>query len=52
MPIATLFCIYVGFQLFGIGGMFLTPITVIIIKNMQDDGRFKIWKYHNNSIDK
>ena len=52
MPIATLFCIYVGFQLFGIGGMFLTPITVIIIKNMQDDGRFKIWKYHDNSIDK
>ena len=52
MPIATLFCIYVGFQLFGIGGMFLTPITVIIIKNMQDDGKFKIWKYHNNTVDK
>ncbi len=44
LPIVTLFCIYVGLQLFGVLGMFLLPISVIIIKNLQDDGKLKIWK--------
>lgn len=44
LPILTLFCIYVGLQLFGILGMFLLPITVIVIKNLHDDGKIKIWK--------
>ncbi len=43
-PIVTLFCIYFGLQLFGVLGMFLLPITVIIIKNLQDNGKIKIWK--------
>lgn len=43
-PIVTLFCIYFGLQLFGVLGMFLFPIAVIILKNLQDSGLIKIWK--------
>ena len=44
MPILTLFCIWVGLKLFGFGGMFLIPITVVIFKNLQDSGKIKLWK--------
>lgn len=44
MPILTLFCIWVGLKLFGFGGMFLIPITVVIFKNLQESGKIKIWK--------
>ncbi len=43
-PIVTLFCIYIGLQLFGVLGMFAFPITLIIIKNLQESGHIKIWK--------
>ncbi len=43
-PIVTLFCIYIGLQLFGVLGMFLLPITITIIKNLQDNHKIKIWK--------
>ena len=44
MPILTLFCIWVGLKLFGFGGMFLIPITVVILKNIHESGKVKIWK--------
>ncbi|MBQ7935214.1 MAG: sporulation integral membrane protein YtvI [Clostridia bacterium] len=44
LPILTLFCIWVGLKLFGFLGMFLVPITVVILKNLQDDGKIKLWK--------
>ncbi len=44
LPIVTLFCIYLGLQLFGVIGMFLVPISVIIIKKLQEDQKIKIWK--------
>ena len=44
LPIVTLFCIYIGLQLFGVLGMFLLPITVIILKNLQDNNKVRIWK--------
>ncbi len=44
LPIVTLFCIYIGLQLFGVLGMFMLPITVTIIKNLQDNQKIKIWK--------
>lgn len=44
LPIVTLFCIYLGLQLFGVIGMFLVPISVIVIKNLQDNQKIKIWK--------
>ncbi len=44
LPIVTLFCIYIGLQLFGILGMFMLPISVTIIKNLQENKKIKIWK--------
>lgn len=54
MPILTLFCIWVGLKLFGFGGMFLIPITVVIFKNLQDSGKIKLWKTipEENNIEK
>jgi len=44
LPILTLFCIWVGLKLFGFGGMFLLPITVVILKNLHESGKLRIWK--------
>lgn len=44
MPILTLFCIWVGLKLFGFGGMFLIPITVVILKNLHESGKLHLWK--------
>ncbi len=44
LPILTLFCIWVGLKLFGFGGMFLIPITVVILKNLHDSKKIQIWK--------
>ncbi|MDR1892742.1 MAG: sporulation integral membrane protein YtvI [Oscillospiraceae bacterium] len=43
-PIVTLFAMYIGLRFFGLVGLFGFPITLIIIQNMQDSGRFRIWK--------
>lgn len=43
-PLVTLFCMYVGLKLLGAVGMFLFPITVIILKALQDTGKIKIWR--------
>lgn len=43
-PIITLMALYVGYQLFGIVGMFGLPVLLIIIKSLQDSGRLRIWK--------
>ncbi|MBQ8894178.1 MAG: sporulation integral membrane protein YtvI [Clostridia bacterium] len=44
LPILTLFCIWVGLKLFGFGGMFLIPITVVILKNLHESGKIHLWK--------
>lgn len=44
-PIITLICMYVGAQLFGIIGLFLLPITATIIKQMNEEGTIKLFKY-------
>jgi len=44
MPLLTLFCIWVGLKLFGFIGMFMFPITVVVLKNLQDSGKIKLWK--------
>ncbi len=44
LPILTLFCIWVGLKLFGFGGMFLIPITVVILKNLHESGKLHLWK--------
>ena len=43
-PIVTLFIMFVGLQLFGILGLFGFPIILIILKNLQDTGKIRIWK--------
>lgn len=42
-PVATLFLMYVGLQLLGLPGMFLFPISVIILKKLQDSGSIHVW---------
>lgn len=44
LPILTLFCIWVGLKLFGFGGVFLIPITVVVLKNLHESGMIHIWK--------
>ncbi len=44
LPIVTLFCIWVGLKLFGFLGMFMLPISVVILKNLHESGKIKIWK--------
>lgn len=43
-PVLTLVLMYIGLQLFGIFGLFLFPIAMIIIKTLHDAGSIKIWK--------
>ena len=43
-PMATLFAMFVGTQLFGIIGLFGLPITLALLKNMNDKGLIHIFK--------
>lgn len=43
-PLIMLICIFVGVKLFGFLGLFILPIIVIIIKNLNDSGKIKIIK--------
>jgi len=52
LPILTLFCIWVGLKLLGFFGMFLVPITVVILKNLHENGKIKIWKTANEKAEK
>lgn len=42
-PLVTLVSMYVGLQIFGAVGLFLFPITIIIIKHLHDTGKIKLW---------
>lgn len=44
-PVVALFTLYIGLQLFGIIGLILAPIITVIVKDLHDAGKFKIWKY-------
>lgn len=43
-PIATLMSIFVGIKLLGPLGIFILPITVVILKKLNDTGRIHIFK--------
>lgn len=49
-PLVTLIAMYAGYRIIGIGGLFLMPIIVILLKNLNDGGTIKLWK--NVSEDK
>lgn len=42
-PLVTLMSIYVGLIVFGMVGVFVGPISLIIIKNLQNSGLFTLW---------
>lgn len=42
-PLVTLLSMYVGLKFFGVLGMFIGPISLIIVKNLQDAGIMKLW---------
>ncbi len=43
-PIVALISIYVGLKLFGVFGMFIIPIIIIIIKDLQNKNYINLWK--------
>ncbi len=42
-PIVTLFAMYVGLKTFGVLGMMLTPVAVIILVKLQETGIIHLW---------
>ena len=42
-PLVTLMSMYIGLQVFGIAGMIMGPIMVLIVRNLQKAGLFKLW---------
>lgn len=43
-PIVTIAALYFGLKVFGVLGMFVTPILVIMLKLLNDEGIIKLWK--------
>ncbi len=43
-PTVTLLGIFLGYQIFGILGLFLLPISFIFFKILNDEGLLKLWK--------
>ena len=43
-PLTALAAMYLGFSLFGVGGMFLLPVVLLFVKQLRDGGFVRIWK--------
>lgn len=43
-PVVTLISMFVGYNLLGFAGIFLFPISILILKNLNDEGKIHIWK--------
>lgn len=43
-PIITLAGLYFGLKMFGFMGMFIVPITIMVLKAFNDTGRIHLWK--------
>jgi sporulation integral membrane protein YtvI len=43
-PLITLVSMYIGLSLFGFLGLFIGPISIILVKNLQHSGLIHIWK--------
>lgn len=48
-PIVTFAGMYLGGRLFGVIGLFLVPIIIILLKLLNDDGIIHIWRNHNEA---
>ena len=42
--IAVLLTMYLGFHFFGVGGMLLLPVFLILVKHLQDAGVIRLWR--------
>ncbi len=42
-PLVTLLAMYIGLKFFGILGMFVGPISIIVVKKLQDSGAMRLW---------
>lgn len=42
-PLVTLLAMYIGLKFFGIIGMFVGPISIIVVKKLQDSGVMRLW---------
>lgn len=43
-PLAALIAMYLGFCTFGVGGMILFPILLLLVKQLRDAGYLRLWK--------
>ena len=43
-PVVTISALYLGLRFFGVLGMFVCPIAIIMLKLLNDEGIIKIWK--------
>ena len=43
-PVATLAALYIGFCVAGVWGMILFPVTLVMVKQLNDHGYIKLWK--------
>lgn len=46
-PIVTIAALYFGLKLFGVIGMFVTPVFIIMLKLLNDEGIIHLWKNPN-----
>ena len=42
-PVITLFGMYMGVQIFGVFGIFILPITFVLVKALNDEGIIHLW---------
>ena len=42
-PVITLMSMYIGIQVFGVFGILILPITVVIVKTLNDEGIIHLW---------
>ncbi len=42
-PLVTLLAMYIGLKFFGLIGMFVGPISIIVVKKLQDSGTVRLW---------
>lgn len=43
-PLIILICMFIGVRIFGFAGLFLLPLIVIILKNLNDSGKIKLFQ--------
>jgi len=43
-PVVMLICMFTGVKIFGFLGLFIMPMIIIILKNLNDSGKIKIFK--------